>query len=112
MSALAWPLSILTVGSVVDNPWSVCCRRATEVGHHLAELLLSRQQGNRPVTLLGYSLGARVIYHCLMDMSKDKKGQGIIEDVVLLGAPVAGSPKEWKQMSKIVSGRIINGYCK
>ena len=36
---------------------------------------------------------------------------GIIEDVVLLGAPVSASPKQWKQIAKVVGGRIINGYC-
>lgn len=112
VSALAWPLSILTVGSVVDNPWSVGVRRASEVGEHLAHVLLSRQHGNRPVTLIGFSLGARVVYHCLLEMAKHpQKAVGMIDDVVLLGAPVTGSPSEWKKVGKVVSGRIINGYC-
>lgn len=38
--------------------------------------------------------------------------QGIIEDVVLLGAPVEGEAKYWKAITKVVSGRIINGYCR
>jgi len=38
--------------------------------------------------------------------------QGIIEDVVLLGAPVEGETKYWKAITKVVSGRIINGYCR
>ena len=38
--------------------------------------------------------------------------QGIVEDVVLLGAPVAGSTKEWRRLSDVVGGRLINGYCK
>lgn len=38
--------------------------------------------------------------------------QGIIEDVVLLGAPVEGEAKYWKALTKVVSGRIINGYCR
>lgn len=38
--------------------------------------------------------------------------QGIIEDVVLLGAPVEGEAKNWKAITKVVSGRIINGYCR
>lgn len=36
--------------------------------------------------------------------------QGIIEDVVLLGAPVEGEAKYWEPFRKVVSGRIINGY--
>ncbi|OBS64792.1 hypothetical protein A6R68_06659 [Neotoma lepida] len=38
--------------------------------------------------------------------------QGIIEDVVLLGAPVEGDPKYWEPFRKVVSGRLINGYCR
>lgn len=38
--------------------------------------------------------------------------EGIVEDVVLLGAPVEGEAKYWKACAKVVSGRIINGYCR
>uniref|UniRef100_A0A8C6ZL95 Transmembrane and coiled-coil domains 4 n=1 Tax=Nothoprocta perdicaria TaxID=30464 RepID=A0A8C6ZL95_NOTPE len=112
VSALAWPASLLTVASVIDNPWGVCLHRSAEVGKHLAHLLLGRQQGKRPVTLIGFSLGARVIYFCLQEMAQEKDSQGIIEDVVLLGAPVEGDAKHWKAITKVVSGRIINGYCR
>ncbi|CAI5443794.1 unnamed protein product [Caenorhabditis angaria] len=30
---------------------------------------------------------------------------------ILLGAPVTASPKEWAKVCKVVSGRVINGYC-
>ncbi|MFH4978084.1 hypothetical protein AB6A40_004793 [Gnathostoma spinigerum] len=36
---------------------------------------------------------------------------GIVEDVILLGAPVTASSKQWKQLSRVVGGRIVNGYC-
>ncbi|XP_076212460.1 transmembrane and coiled-coil domain-containing protein 4 [Aptenodytes patagonicus] len=112
VTALTWPASLLTVASVIDNPWGVCLHRSAEVGKHLAHILLSRQQGKRPVTLIGFSLGARVIYFCLQEMAQEKDSQGIIEDVVLLGAPVEGEAKYWKAITKVVSGRIINGYCR
>ncbi|XP_066838424.1 transmembrane and coiled-coil domain-containing protein 4 isoform X3 [Anser cygnoides] len=112
VTALTWPTSLLTVASVIDNPWGVCLHRSAEVGKHLAHILLSRQQGKRPVTLIGFSLGARVIYFCLQEMAQEKDSQGIIEDVVLLGAPVEGEAKYWKALTKVVSGRIINGYCR
>ncbi|KAK4809838.1 hypothetical protein QYF61_021298, partial [Mycteria americana] len=112
VTALTWPTSLLTVASVIDNPWGVCLHRSAEVGKHLAHILLSRQQGKRPVTLIGFSLGARVIYFCLQEMAQEKDCQGIIEDVVLLGAPVEGEAKYWKAITKVVSGRIINGYCR
>ncbi|NXM01364.1 TMCO4 protein, partial [Tyrannus savana] len=112
VTALTWPASLLTVASVIDNPWGVCLHRSAEVGKQLAHILLSRQQGKRPVTLIGFSLGARVIYFCLQEMAQEKESQGIIEDVILLGAPVEGEAKHWKALTKVVSGRIINGYCR
>lgn len=80
------------------------------MGEELADALISRSHGNRPITLIGFSLGARVIYHCLLSMSKRENYKGIIEDVVLLGAPVTASQKQWAQISQVVGGRIINGY--
>lgn len=112
VAALTWPASLLSVANVIDNPWGVCLHRSAEVGKHLAHILLSRQQGRRPVTLIGFSLGARVIYFCLQEMAQEKDCQGIIEDVVLLGAPVDGEAKHWEPFRKVVSGRIVNGYCR
>ncbi|CAD6199748.1 unnamed protein product [Caenorhabditis auriculariae] len=111
MSAVAWPVALISVSSVLDNPWNVCISRAAEVGEHLAEVLLSRSHGKRPITLIGFSLGARVIFHCLLAMSKRSESVGIIEDVILLGAPVTASPKQWAQLCTVVGGRVINGYC-
>uniref|UniRef100_A0A8C6CZ26 Transmembrane and coiled-coil domains 4 n=1 Tax=Moschus moschiferus TaxID=68415 RepID=A0A8C6CZ26_MOSMO len=112
VAALTWPASLLSIANVIDNPWGVCLHRSAEVGKHLAHILLSRQQGRRPVTLIGFSLGARVIYFCLQEMAQEKDCQGIVEDVVLLGAPVDGEAKHWEPFRKVVSGRIINGYCR
>lgn len=112
VAALTWPASLLSVANVIDNPWGVCLHRSAEVGKHLAHILLSRQQGQRPVTLIGFSLGARVIYFCLQEMAQEKDCEGIIEDAVLLGAPVEGEAKHWEPFRKVVSGRIINGYCR
>lgn len=112
VAALTWPASLLSVANVIDNPWGVCLHRSAEVGKHLAHILLSRQQGRRPVTLVGFSLGARVIYFCLQEMAQEKDCQGIVEDVVLLGAPVEGEARHWEPFRKVVSGRIVNGYCR
>ncbi|XP_029105174.1 transmembrane and coiled-coil domain-containing protein 4 isoform X2 [Scleropages formosus] len=112
VTALTWPASLLAVASVIDNPWGVCLSRSAEVGKHLAQVLRSRQQGKRPVSLIGFSLGARVIYFCLQELANEKGCEGIVEDVVLLGAPVDGSSKQWEKLSQVVAGRIVNGYCR
>ncbi|KRZ77248.1 CDK5 regulatory subunit-associated protein 1 [Trichinella papuae] len=112
MSAVVWPVSLLGVASVIDNPWNVCIRRSQEAGEQLSQILLSRQHGHRPVTLLGFSLGARVIYHCLLFMEKSGNFAGIVQNAILLGTPVGCSPCEWKKISQVVGGCIINGYCR
>ncbi|XP_052821109.1 transmembrane and coiled-coil domain-containing protein 4-like isoform X2 [Mya arenaria] len=112
IAAIAWPSALISAAGVIDNPWHVCTQRATETGKQLAEVLLGREQGNRPVTLIGFSLGARVIFSCLEEMSKRKGSEGLIEDVILLGAPVSGDAKYWKPISKVVAGKIVNGYAR
>ncbi|KAF7199503.1 transmembrane and coiled-coil domain-containing protein 4 isoform X1 [Nothobranchius furzeri] len=112
VTALTWPASLLAAASVIDNPWCVCLNRSAEVGKHLAQVLRSRQQGKRPVSLIGFSLGARVIYYCLQELASIKGSEGVVEDVVLLGAPVDGSAKSWEKMAKVVAGKIVNGYCR
>ena len=111
MAAAALPTVILKVGSIIDNPWSVCCSRAVLAGKQLADVLLTRKAGKRPVTLIGFSLGARVIYYCLEEMKNHKDCKGIIENVILLGAPVTISEK-WDEIANLVAGKIINGYCR
>ncbi|KAG0723291.1 Transmembrane and coiled-coil domain-containing protein 4 [Chionoecetes opilio] len=110
ISAITWPASLLTLASVIDNPWGVCCRRSAQVGKQLAEVLLRGQHGRRPVTLIGFSLGARVIYYCLQELCR-KGSAGIVQDAIMLGAPVPGYAKDWEKFRSVVSGRIINGYC-
>ncbi|KAG7472720.1 hypothetical protein MATL_G00111890 [Megalops atlanticus] len=112
VTALTWPASLLAVASVIDNPWGVCLSRSAEVGKHLAQVLRSRQQGKRPVSLIGFSLGARVIYFCLQELANDTGSEGVVEDAILLGAPVDGSAKQWERMSRVVAGKIVNGYCR
>ncbi|CAG0882904.1 unnamed protein product [Darwinula stevensoni] len=112
VSAIAWPATLMTVASVIDNPWGVCINRSAQVGQQLAHVLLSRQQGRRPVSLIGFSLGARVIFHCLQEMSKSKRSEGIVQDVIILGGPLSGSKKDWEAVSRVVAGRIINGFCR
>ncbi|KAI4203267.1 MAG: hypothetical protein LQ350_001964 [Teloschistes chrysophthalmus] len=84
LSAALWPLALLKVSRVVDNPFSIAKSRSDKAGELLADALINKAQGERPVTLIGYSLGARVIYTCLMTLAK-RKAFGLVESVALIG---------------------------
>ncbi|KAK5020345.1 hypothetical protein LTR16_012611, partial [Cryomyces antarcticus] len=80
LSAALWPLSLLKVSRIIDNPFSVAKARSEKAGEVLADALVNKAQGERPVTLIGYSLGARVIYTCLTKLA-ERKAFGLIESV-------------------------------
>lgn len=44
--------------------------------------------GGRPVTLIGCSMGARLVFHCLLELSRMGL-RGCVENVILLGAPLS-----------------------
>lgn len=69
-SALLFPVAILQAGDLVDNPWTLGLDRARKAGKALAEALKRGAQGRRPVTLVGYSLGALVIFTCLQELAR------------------------------------------
>jgi hypothetical protein len=67
------------LADLIDGVWTLACERADEAGKVLAGILRSRAQGARPVTLIGYSVGARVIFACLEELyrldQEDMKAQ-------------------------------------
>lgn len=44
------------------------------------------------------------------EMSTRNSCEGIIQDVVLIGAPCSGNLQDWSKFTKVVAGRIVNGY--
>ncbi|KAJ4369128.1 hypothetical protein N0V83_006212 [Neocucurbitaria cava] len=111
LSAALWPLGLLKVATIVDNPFSVAKFRAEKAGEVLADALINKVQGERPVTLVGYSLGARLIFSCLQKLA-DRKAFGLVENVVLLGAPCPSDATDWRRMRAVVSGRVVNVFSK
>ncbi|KAK3224258.1 hypothetical protein Dsin_011283 [Dipteronia sinensis] len=110
LAALAWPATLVAAADFIDSKWTIAVDRSDKAGKLLAEVLLKGLQGNRPVTLIGYSLGARVIFKCLETLAKDKKNAGIVERVVLLGAPISIKDQNWEAAREMVAGRFINAY--
>ncbi|KAF2310050.1 hypothetical protein GH714_006328 [Hevea brasiliensis] len=108
LTALALPAALLAATDLIDSKWAIAVDRADKAGKLLAEVLLKGLQGSRPVTLIGFSLGARVIFKCLQCLAETEGDHaGIVERVVLLGAPVSIKDEKWED---IVAGRIINVY--
>lgn len=110
LSALAWPSALLSLTDFIDSKWSVAVDRSDKAGKLLADVLLKGLQGNRPVTLMGFSLGARVIFKCLEKLAKKGENGRIVERVVLLGAPLSIETQRWETVRKVVAGRFINAY--
>lgn len=111
IGALAWPLWLAKLSYLIDNPWSNSLDRARAAGLILADVILRRQMGSRPLTLVAFSLGARVIFYALRELYR-VNGFGLVQDVYLVGAPVTASNKVWRQVRSVVAGRFVNGYSK
>ncbi len=109
LMAAMWPLALLKVSRVVDNPFSVAKSRADKAGEVLADALINKAQGERPVSLIGYSLGARVIYTCLQTLAR-RRAFGLVESVVLIGAPTPSDTSDWRIVRSVVSNRLVNVY--
>jgi len=70
---------------------------------------MNKHLGQRPISLAGYSLGARVIYYCLLELARCK-AFGLVQDVFFFGAPVIIKQKECLRAQSVVAGRFVNGY--
>ncbi|KAI6375764.1 hypothetical protein MCOR25_002923 [Pyricularia grisea] len=109
LGAALWPIALLKTASNVDNPFSRAKNRSEKAGMILADALINKVQGERPVTLIGYSLGARVIYSCLESLA-ERKAFGLIEQVVFIGAPIPSDLDRWQKIRSVVSGKMFNVY--
>ena len=70
LSAVILPTYLLNFMDAIDGDWTIAVERADEAGVVLAKTLLYSSAGRRPVTLVGYSFGARIIYSCLKELAR------------------------------------------
>jgi hypothetical protein len=105
-AAASLPLMCLSKIKEIDDPWCVCIDRAEQAGKLLARLLLQNHHcpvavaagmaapedkgrtSVSPITLVGYGMGARVIFHCLDTLANETDSvwaRGIVENAVLIG---------------------------
>lgn len=111
MAGLQLPMMLSKLGYLLDNPWNVSLDRAWSAGLVLADTLRMKKLGSRPITLVGFSLGARLIYSCLLSLAKSGDF-GLIENVYLFGSPFVTHEDEIALARSCVSGKFINGYLK
>lgn len=109
MASLQLPLVLTKLSYLIDNPWNVSLARANAAGLILADSLMQHNLGKRPVTLLGFSLGSRVIFSCLKELA-EKGAQGLVQNVYLFGSPIVANKDEYLKARSVVSGRFVNGY--
>ena len=112
VAAFAAPMTVAGGAKLLTNPWVMALDRADKAGTVLAEVLLARTHGQRPVILLGWSTGARLIFACLEALAKHggEAAAGIVDSAFLLGTPVDAAPARWEAVKRVVSWRLVNGY--
>ncbi|CAH2353101.1 probable lipase Mil1p [[Candida] railenensis] len=109
MAAIQLPMALSKLSYILDNPWNVSLDRAWKAGKILADTLIAGNCGVRPITLVGFSLGARLIYSCLIELAK-RGGYGLVENVIMLGSPITVKVDQMATARSVVSGKFINGY--
>jgi hypothetical protein len=120
MSAIQWPIrespllakltTVLTkLGYLIDNPWSNALDRSRAAGLILADVIQQRHAGVRPISLIGFSLGARSIFYALVELARNK-AFGLVQDVFIFGTTVTASQATWLEVRSVVAGRFVNGY--
>ncbi|CAD2222223.1 hypothetical protein AGDE_08060 [Angomonas deanei] len=109
MGAFSLPLYGVWAADLIDNNYATLVNRADFTGKDLAASLLDPNRGNRPVTLIGYSFGCRVIAECLVELDR-LKAYGIVENAYLMGATFAADSEYWAVLRRVVAGRLVNVF--
>ncbi len=107
---------MLAVAQMIDHAWAVALDRAQKAGILLAHILMSGAHGDRPVTLIGYSMGARLIFHCLLELCRHSaKGEAPL--AVVSACCVCGPVILWNagqacaaDGNRAVQGHTLFGY--
>ena len=73
MTAVTLPYSLVLAANAIDSSWTMATERADRAGVELAKNLIDSNAGHRPVVLVGFSMGARVIYSCLKELSRHQE---------------------------------------
>ncbi|KZO94694.1 DUF726-domain-containing protein [Calocera viscosa TUFC12733] len=120
MGAISLPMSIYgTAGTIVDNAWVRGCDKARKAGDLLADVLREGVQGERPVILIGYSIGALTLFQALQNLSTPSRtsvptasapSNPIVDTAILISMPISPSTSEWARARQSVARRFVNAY--
>lgn len=73
--AIAWPVTLLQAGDLIDHPWLIVLDRCAKAAHELANALEARLAGRRPISIVAYSMGARVVFLALEELARRKRAR-------------------------------------
>jgi alpha-beta hydrolase superfamily lysophospholipase len=97
----------------LDNTWISAQDRAKKAGRLLGEVLEKKVQGERPVVLVGTSLGALTVLTALQylaSLQTDGEVPAYVESAIMISLPAAPSPEEWVNVRRVVARRVVNAY--
>lgn len=109
LGAFQLPMYAVWASEVIDNNFATLSNRAVYTGQDLASALLQPHRGNRPVTLVGFSFGSKVIAECLDELDR-VDALGIVENVYLMAATISSDRAAWQRRRRVVAGRLVNVY--
>ncbi|OXG34174.1 hypothetical protein C367_00782 [Cryptococcus neoformans Ze90-1] len=117
-AAVSLPLSVYSMATMtLDNTWMHAQDRAKKAGRLLGEVIEKRVQGERPVVLIGSSVGALTIQHALLYLASlpppsNSKSPvpAYVESAYLISLPAAPSTEEWGKCRSVVSRRLVNAW--
>ena len=72
MAAVFVPSVLVSLSNMIDEKWTLATERSDEAGILLAQSLLDSKAGHRPVSLVGFSFGARMIVSCLKELARNQ----------------------------------------
>lgn len=114
-AAVKLPLSVYGMASMgLDNSWMQAQSKSQKAGRLLGEVLEKRVQGQRPVVLIGSSVGALTVLHALLYLSsRPTSSQAlpqIVDSAFLISLPSAPSKEEWAACRSVVARRLVNAW--
>lgn len=105
MAAVFVPSLILSLSNIIDEKWTLATERADEAGILLAQSLLNSTAGHRPVSLIGFSFGARMIISCLKELARNQviweRHRAMKETNVMSGSTLSKAASFRKSLSSM-----------